>query len=56
MLNEDPSGVNDTEYDEEMFKDGNSFRVYSEDDTFFGIYTYNERTRLFNVDKFFYET
>ncbi|MBP3273585.1 MAG: tRNA pseudouridine(55) synthase TruB [Butyrivibrio sp.] len=56
VLNEDPSGVNDTEYDEEMFKDGNSFRVYSEDDTFFGIYTYNERTRLFNVDKFFYET
>ena len=55
VLNEDPSGVNDTEYEEEMFKDGNSFRVYSEDDTFFGIYTYNEKTRLFNVDKFFYE-
>lgn len=55
VLNEDPFGVNDTEYEEEMFKDGNSFRVYSEDDTFFGIYTYNEKTRLFNVDKFFYE-
>ncbi len=55
VLNEDPTGVNDTEYEKEMFKDGNSFRVYSEDDTFFGIYTYNERTRLFNVDKFFYE-
>ena len=55
VLNEDPTGVNDTEYEEEMFKDGNSFRVYSEDDTFFGIYTYNEKTRLFNVDKFFYE-
>ena len=55
VLNEDPSGVNDTEYEEEMFKDGNSFRVYSEDDTFFGIYTYSERTRLFNVERFFYE-
>ncbi|MBE5826493.1 MAG: tRNA pseudouridine(55) synthase TruB [Butyrivibrio sp.] len=55
VLNEDPSGVNDTEYEEEMFRDGNSFRVYSEDDTFFGIYTYSERTRLFNVDRFFYE-
>ena len=55
VLNEDPQGVNDTEFEEEMFKDGNSFRVYSEDETFFGIYTYNERTRLFNVDKFFYE-
>lgn len=55
VLNEDPSGVNDTEYEEEMFKEGNSFRVYSEDDTFFGIYTYSERTRLFNVDRFFYE-
>ena len=55
VLNEDPSGVNDTEYEEEMFKNGNSFRVYAEDDTFFGIYNYNEKTRLFNVDKFFYE-
>ena len=55
VLNEDPLGVNDTEYEEEMFRDGNSFRVYSEDDTFFGIYTYSERTRLFNVDRFFYE-
>ncbi|WP_024864376.1 tRNA pseudouridine(55) synthase TruB [Butyrivibrio sp. FCS014] len=55
VLNEDPSGVNDTEYEEEMFKEGNSFRVYSEDETFFGIYTYSERTRLFNVDRFFYE-
>ena len=55
VINEDPAGVNDTEYEEEMFKDGNSFRVYSEDETFFGIYTYSERTKLFNVDKFFYE-
>ncbi len=55
ILNEDPEGVNDTEYSDEMFKDGNSFRVYSEDETFFGIYTYNARTKLFNVDKFFYE-
>ena len=55
VLNEDPSGVNDTEYEEEMFKDGNSFRVYSEDDTFFGIYKYNEKTRQFDVVKFFYE-
>ncbi|WP_034446567.1 tRNA pseudouridine(55) synthase TruB [Butyrivibrio sp. AE2032] len=55
VLNEDPDGVNDKEYAKEMFKDGNSFRVYSEDNTFFGIYKYNEKTRLFNVDKFFFE-
>lgn len=55
VLNEDPDGVNDKEYAKEMFRDGNSFRVYAEDDTFFGIYKYNEKTRLFNVDKFFYE-
>ncbi len=55
VVNEDPDEVNDREYAKEMFKNGNSFRVYSEDDTFFGIYTYNEKTRLFNVDRFFYE-
>ena len=55
VVNEDPGDVNDTEFTEEMFKNGNSFRVYSEDDEFFGIYTYNGKTRLFNVDKFFYE-
>ena len=55
VLNEDPEGVNDTEFSKEMFKNGVSFRVYSEDDIFFGIYIYNEKTRLFNVDKFFYE-
>ena len=55
LVNEDPTDVNDIEYDEEMFTDGNMFRVYSEDDTFFGIYKYNARTKLFNVDKFFYE-
>ena len=55
VLNEDPEGVNDKTYAKEMFKDGNAFRVYSEDDTFFGIYKYNARTKLFNVDKFFFE-
>ena len=55
ILNEDTEGVNDTQFAKEMFRDGNSFRVYSEDDTFFGIYTYNGKTRLFNVDKFFFE-
>ena len=55
VLNEDPEGVNDKDFAKEMFRDGNSFRVYSEDDTFFGIYKYNEKTRLFNVDKFFFE-
>ena len=56
VVNEDPDGVNDTEFAEEMFKNGNSFRVYSEDDEFFGIYTYNGRTKQFGVDKFFYES
>ena len=55
VLNEDPDGVNDREFAKEMFKDGNSFRVYSEDDTFFGIYRYSARTKMFNVDKFFFE-
>jgi tRNA pseudouridine55 synthase len=55
VINEDPEGVNDREFAKDMFKDGNAFRVYSEDDTFFGIYRYNAKTRLFNVDKFFFE-
>ena len=55
VINQDPEGVNDTQYAKEMFKNGNSFRVYSEDGTFFGIYSYNAKTRLFNVDKFFFE-
>ena len=55
VVNQDPEGVNDTQYAKEMFKNGNSFRVYAEDGTFFGIYSYNEKTRLFNVDKFFFE-
>ena len=55
VLCEDPDAVNDREYAKEMFSDRDSFRVYSEDDTFFGIYTYDGRTRQFKVDKFFYE-
>ena len=38
-----------------MFSDGDMFRVYSEDDTFFGIYKYDARTKQFKVDKFFFE-
>ena len=30
-------------------------RVYSEDEVFFGIYTYSAKTQMFNVDKFFFE-
>lgn len=55
IINEDPEGVNDTEYAKEMFADGNMFRVYAEDETFFGIYKYDARTRQFKVDKFFFE-
>ena len=55
VINEDPAEVNDREYAAEMFKDGNTFRVYSEDNTFFGIYRYDGRTRLFRVEKFFFE-
>ncbi|RKM62118.1 tRNA pseudouridine(55) synthase TruB [Butyrivibrio sp. CB08] len=55
VLSEDPEGVNDTEYEDEMFTDGNMFRVYSEDDTFFGIYKYSARKKTFDVDKFFFE-
>ena len=55
VLNEDPDGVNDKEFEKEMFTDGNMIRVYAEDETFFGIYKYDERTRMFKVDKFFFE-
>ena len=55
ILNEDPSGVNDKEFEKEMFTDGNMIRVYAEDETFYGIYKYDERTRMFKVDKFFFE-
>ena len=55
VINEDPDGVNDKEFEKEMFSDGNMVRVYAEDDTFFGIYKYDARTRQFKVDKFFFE-
>ena len=55
VINEDPEGVQDKEYSKEMFADGNAFRVYSEDDTFFGIYKYDGKTKQFRVDKFFFE-
>jgi tRNA pseudouridine55 synthase len=55
VVNEDPDKVQDKEYSKEMFVDGNAFRVYSEDDTFFGIYKYDGRTKQFKVDKFFFE-
>ncbi len=55
ILSEDPADVNDTEFEESMFADKDMVRVYSEDDTFFGIYKYNEKTRQFDVVKFFYE-
>ena len=55
VITEDPEDVNDKEYAKEMFRDGNRFRVYSQDDTFFGIYRYDGRIRQFRVEKFFYE-
>nr|WP_297706860.1 tRNA pseudouridine(55) synthase TruB [uncultured Butyrivibrio sp.] len=55
VINEDPLGVNDTEYSKEMFTEGNLVRVYSEDETFYGIYKYDSKTRQFKVDKFFFE-
>ena len=55
VLSEDPEGVNDTEYAEDMFKEGDMVRVYSEDDTFFGIYKYSAKKKTFDVDKFFFE-
>ncbi len=55
VVNEDPAGVNDTEFSKEMFTEGNRVRVYAEDETFFGIYQYDTKTRQFKVDKFFFE-
>ena len=55
IVNEDPEGVDDKEFEKEMFSEGNKFRVYSEDDVFFGIYTFSAKTGMFNVDKFFFE-
>lgn len=53
---EDPEGISDEEYSGEMYKGGGRVRVYSEDGVFFGIYRYNGRTRVFDVEKFFYES
>lgn len=55
VLSEDPEGVNDTEYAGDMFKEGDMVRVYSEDDTFFGIYKYSAKKKTFDVDKFFFK-
>ncbi len=55
VLSEDPEGVNDTEYADDMFREGDMVRVYSEDDTFFGIYKYSAKKKTFDVDKFFFE-
>ena len=55
VLSEDPEGVNDTEYADDMFGEGDMVRVYSEDDTFFGIYKYSAKKKTFDVDKFFFE-
>ena len=55
VINEDPDGVNDTDFSKEMFTEGNMVRAYAEDGTFFGIYKYDARTRQFKVDKFFFE-
>lgn len=55
VVNEDPGDVQDPEFDEIRFEDGRCFRVYSEDDTFFGIYRYDSKVRQFRVDKFFFE-
>ena len=55
VISEDPGDVNDSEFSDEMFKEGDRVRVYDENGTFFGIYSYSEKTGMFNVDKFFYE-
>ena len=48
-------GVKSNAKTKEMFTEGNMVRVYAEDETFFGIYKYDARTRQFKVDKFFFE-
>ncbi len=55
VVDEDPEDANDIEFNDIRFTDGRSFRVYSEDETFFGIYRYDERVKQFRVDKFFFE-
>lgn len=55
LCNEDPEGVNDREFAKNMFKNGDMFRVYGLDGTFFGIYQYDEKVRLFRAYKFFFE-
>ncbi|WP_034466289.1 tRNA pseudouridine(55) synthase TruB [Butyrivibrio proteoclasticus] len=55
LCNEDPEGVNDKEFAKHMFSNGDMFRVYGLDGTFFGIYQYDEKVRLFRAFKFFYE-
>ncbi len=55
VISEDPEDVVDVEFEDVMFSDEQRFRVYAQDGTFFGIYKYNARTKLFNVEKFFFE-
>lgn len=38
------------------YADGTRIRVYGADKAFYGIYAYDARTKLFRVEKFFYET
>jgi len=37
------------------FSDGMRIRVYGNDNAFYGIYSYDGRTKMFRVEKFFYE-
>jgi hypothetical protein len=55
LVNEAPADEQDFVEPDKLYSDGCRVRVYSEDGTFFGIYKYNARTKLFNVDKFFFE-
>lgn len=50
----EPVKAQDSEKKENMYVDGTRIRVYDENGVFFGIYKYNEKLRIFRVDKNFY--
>ncbi|MCR5100990.1 MAG: tRNA pseudouridine(55) synthase TruB [Butyrivibrio sp.] len=50
-----PEDEQDVIEEDKLYQDGTMVRVYSEDEVFFGIYKFDERTGSFRTYKFFFE-
>jgi tRNA pseudouridine55 synthase len=55
ISDEQPDDEQDVIESDKLYADGTKVRVYGSDDTFFGIYYYDERIGSFRTYKFFYE-